>query len=67
MELYEIFLIAIGLGMDSFAVAICKGLAMKNMQIKKAIVIGLYFGLFQVVIKVGCMPYRVPVCATKIP
>ena len=52
MELYEIFLIAIGLGMDSFAVAICKGLAMKNMQIKKAIVIGLYFGLFQVVMPI---------------
>lgn len=51
MKLYEIFLIAIGLGMDSFAVAICKGLAMKNMQIKKAVIIGLYFGIFQ-----GAMP-----------
>ena len=52
MELYEIFLIAIGLGMDSFAVAICKGLAMKNMQIKKAVVIGLYFGIFQAVMPI---------------
>ena len=52
MELYEIFLIAIGLGMDSFAVAICKGLAMKNMQMRKAIIIGLYFGIFQAVMPI---------------
>lgn len=52
MELYDIFLIAIGLGMDSFAVAICKGLAMKNMQMRKAIIIGLYFGIFQAVMPI---------------
>ena len=38
--------------MDSFAVAICKGLAMKNMQMRKAIIIGLYFGIFQAVMPI---------------
>ena len=33
--------------MDAFAVAICKGLAMKKMNWNKAIVIGIYFGFFQ--------------------
>lgn len=47
MGIIEIFLIAVGLGMDSFAVAVCKGLSMKKMNWKKAIVIGLYFGIFQ--------------------
>lgn len=47
MSLYEIVLIGIGLGMDAFSVSICKGLAMKDMSWKKAIVVGLYFGTFQ--------------------
>ena len=47
MGLFEIILIGLGLGMDSFAVAICKGLAMKKMNWNKAIVIGSYFGVFQ--------------------
>lgn len=47
MGLTEIILISIGLAMDAFAVAICKGLSMKKMSIKKAIIIGLYFGVFQ--------------------
>lgn len=40
-------LIAVGLAMDAFAVAICKGLAIKEIDIKKSIIIGLYFGIFQ--------------------
>ena len=47
----EIILIGIGLSMDAFAVAVCKGLAMKQLNKKQALVIGLYFGLFQ-----GMMP-----------
>lgn len=47
MILSEIILISIGLAMDAFAVSICKGLSMKKMSIKKAIIIGLYFGGFQ--------------------
>ena len=50
MTLLEIFLIGIGLSMDAFAVAICKGLAMPNKVDKKgALLIALYFGVFQVV------------------
>ena len=49
MNLLEIFLISIGVAMDAFAVAICKGLAIRKINIKKAIIIGLYFGIFQAV------------------
>ena len=37
MGILELLLIAIGLAMDAFAVSICKGLAMKKMNWKKAI------------------------------
>ena len=47
MGLVEIILIAVSLAMDAFAVSICKGLSMKKMNWKKAIIIALYFGLFQ--------------------
>jgi len=51
MDVLEILLIAVGLAMDAFAVSICKGLAMKKMNWNKAIIVGLYFGIFQ-----GLMP-----------
>lgn len=47
MSLLELFIIAVGLSMDAFAVAICKGLSMKKSSIKKAGIVGLYFGIFQ--------------------
>ena len=47
MTLFEIMLIAIGLAMDAFAVSICKGLSMKHFNCKMAIIMGLYFGIFQ--------------------
>ena len=47
MELFEIIAIGIGLAMDAFAVSICKGLSMKKIDWKKAIIIALYFGVFQ--------------------
>ena len=47
MNLLELFLIAIGLSMDAFAVAVCTGLSMQQRSIKKALIIGLYFGAFQ--------------------
>ena len=48
MTLLEIFLVGIGLSMDAFAVAICKGLAMPDRVHKKsALLIALYFGVFQ--------------------
>ena len=33
--------------MDAFAVSVCKGLGMKKLNKKQAVVIGLYFGGFQ--------------------
>lgn len=51
MSIFELFLIAIGLSMDAFAVSICKGLAMKKMDLGKACIVGLWFGGFQ-----GLMP-----------
>lgn len=47
MSLFELFLIAVGLSMDAFAVAICKGLSMGKMNHRHALIIGLYFGGFQ--------------------
>lgn len=47
MGILELFLIAIGLAMDAFAVSVCKGLSFKEMSYKKAIIIGVYFGVFQ--------------------
>lgn len=35
MGIVELFLIAVGLSMDAFAVAVCKGLAMKNVRGRK--------------------------------
>lgn len=52
MGILELILIAIGLGMDAFAVSICKGISMPKMNWKKATIIGLYFGIFQAVMPV---------------
>ena len=52
MELFEIIVIGIGLAMDAFAVSICKGLSMKKIDWKKAIIIALYFGIFQALMPV---------------
>ena len=51
MNYIEIILIAVSLAADAFAVAICKGLSMKKIDINKSIIVGLYFGIFQ-----GLMP-----------
>ncbi len=51
MSIIELGLIAIGLSMDAFAVSICKGLSLKKFNIKKAVLVGLFFGGFQ-----GIMP-----------
>lgn len=48
----EIILISLGLAMDAFAVAICKGLSMKKIDWKKALIIALYFGFFQAIMPV---------------
>ena len=47
MGLIELFLIAVGLSMDAFAVSVFKGLAMPKCTFKKAAIVGLWFGGFQ--------------------
>lgn len=47
MTFLELVLIAIGLSMDAFAVAICKGLSTDKFKKSNCIIIGLYFGIFQ--------------------
>lgn len=47
MDLLSLFLIAIGLSMDAFSVAICKGLAMPRASVGKCSIVGLWFGGFQ--------------------
>lgn len=43
----ELLLMGVGLAMDAFAVSICKGLGMRRVNKKQAVVIGLFFGGFQ--------------------
>lgn len=47
MGFVELFLIAVGLSMDAFAVSVCKGLCMKRLNLRQAAVIALFFGGFQ--------------------
>ena len=47
MGILELFLIGIGLSMDTFAVAVCKGLGMRRINKGQAVVIALFFGGFQ--------------------
>lgn len=47
MGFIEFFLTGIGLSMDAFAVAICKGLGMREVNYKQMLLIALFFGGFQ--------------------
>lgn len=47
MGIAELFFIAVGLSMDAFAVAICKGLGMDRLNMRQAVIIALFFGGFQ--------------------
>ena len=51
MGFWELFLLAVGLAMDAFAVSVCKGLAVEKVTWKHALIPGLWFGGFQ-----GLMP-----------
>ena len=48
MGLLELFVIAVGLSMDAFAVSICKGLSVRELKPKHALTVGVYFGGFQI-------------------
>ena len=52
MGLAELFVIAVGLSMDAFAVSVCKGLSVQKMKLSHALTCGVYFGGFQ-----GLMPF----------
>ncbi len=47
MSLLELLLIGVGLSMDAFAVAVCRGLRSRRLNWGHAAVTGLYFGGFQ--------------------
>lgn len=47
MGILELLLLAVGLSMDAFAVAVCKGLSTKEVKWKHYLVVGVWFGGFQ--------------------
>ena len=47
MSWLELFFIAVGLSMDAFAVALCKGLVMDRIRVKDGVLVALFFGGFQ--------------------
>lgn len=51
MSIFELFVLAVGLSMDAFAVSICKGLSLGKTTPKHMFIAGAWFGGFQ-----GLMP-----------
>ena len=49
MNIIELIVLAISLAMDAFAVAVCKGLEVKNINLKKCAIVGFYFGIFHAI------------------
>ena len=47
MGILELFITAVALSMDAFAVAMCKGLATPKLKIKHMLLAGIWFGGFQ--------------------
>ena len=47
MSFVELFLIAVGLSMDAFAVSVCKGLSTRQLSARHYLIIGAWFGGFQ--------------------
>ena len=47
MSILELFVIALGLSMDAFAVSVCKGLSVPALRPVHSLTCGLYFGAFQ--------------------
>lgn len=52
MNWWEIILLGLGLAMDAFAVSVCKGMAIQKLTLKKALIIGLWFGVAQAVMPI---------------
>lgn len=51
MSIVELLLVAVGLSMDAFAVSVCKGLGMRRIDGRIALILAALFGAFQ-----GLMP-----------
>lgn len=51
MGIIGLLLLSVGLAMDAFSVAVCKGLSMKKLNVRSGFIIALFFGVFQ-----GLMP-----------
>ena len=47
MSFLDLFVLAVGLSMDAFAVSVCKGLSVRQLKFSHACTTGLYFGGFQ--------------------
>ena len=47
MTFLELLILAVGLSMDAFAVAVCKGLALRKAGVRELLIPGLWFGAFQ--------------------
>lgn len=47
MSIIELFILAVGLSMDAFAVSICKGLSLRKIKVKHMCIAGAWFGGFQ--------------------
>lgn len=47
MSIVELFMLAVGLSMDAFAVSICKGLSLIDIKVKHMVIAGVWFGGFQ--------------------
>lgn len=47
MSLWELFVIAVGLSMDAFAVSVCKGMSVQKVKPKHYLIVAAYFGGFQ--------------------
>ena len=47
MTITELILLSLGLAMDAFSVSVCKGLSMKKIDYRGAVVTALFFGVFQ--------------------
>ncbi len=47
MSILSLFILAVGLSMDAFAVSMCKGLAMQKIKLKHCVICGVWFGGFQ--------------------
>lgn len=47
MSLIELFILAVGLSMDAFAVSVCKGLSLGKIKTKHMCIAGAWFGGFQ--------------------